>query len=69
MSQHLHCPHCNTAVFRKSNSGTRYKAKTTIMVLLKSGDIEFNCSGCKRAIILERTETKLRKAVFTVPRS
>jgi len=72
MSQHLHCPYCDKPVFRKSSSGDRLKTKTTIMVLHKSGALEFNCSACKRAIILPmqfRSEIKLRKAIFTVPKT
>lgn len=68
----LQCPHCEQTVFRKSTSGTQLKARTTIMVLHKSGEVEFNCAACKRAIILPmrfRDVIELRKAVFTIPKS
>lgn len=67
--KHLCCPHCARPIFRKSSSGARYKAKTSIVVLHKSGDVEINCGSCKRAVILARAKIELRKAVFTVPKS
>jgi predicted RNA-binding Zn-ribbon protein involved in translation (DUF1610 family) len=72
MDNPFQCPHCAKAVFRKSASGATLKAKATIIVLHKSGAVEFNCGACKRAIILPtqfRQEIALRKAVFTVPKS
>lgn len=72
MTQNLECPHCGFAVFRKASGGGRYKARTTIMVLHKSGDVEINCGKCKRALILPmqfRASVELRKAIFTVPKS
>jgi hypothetical protein len=68
-AKHLHCPHCDRPIFRKSSSGARYKAKTTIVVLHKSGDVEINCTACKRAVILSRGKIELRKSVFTIPKS
>jgi hypothetical protein len=69
----LQCPHCNGQVFRKSKSGSRYKARTSIVVLHKSGDIEINCASCKRAIILPATfktdNRQLRKAILTARKS
>jgi hypothetical protein len=35
----LICPHCDAQVFRKSTNGTRYKARTPIVVLHKSGEL------------------------------
>ena len=72
MDKHLHCPHCDQPIFRKSNSGTRLKARATILVLHKSGEVEFNCGACKRAVILPtafRAKVELRKAIFTVPKT
>ena len=72
MTSAFNCPHCAKAVFRKSSAGATLKAKATIIVLHKSGAVEFNCAGCKRAIILPtqfRQEVTLRKAVFTIPKS
>ena len=72
MDNPFQCPHCTKAVFRKGSAGAALKAKATIIVLHKSGAVEFNCGSCKRAIILPtqfRKEVALRKAVFTVPKS
>jgi uncharacterized C2H2 Zn-finger protein len=69
MPDELKCPHCEGQVFRKSNSGNRYKARTAIVVLHKSGELEINCASCKRAIILPtvfRSDNRsLRKAIYT----
>ena len=69
----LQCPHCDVQVFRKSKSGSRYKARTSILVLHKSGDVELNCPSCKRAIILPATfktdNRQLRKAILTARKS
>lgn len=72
MDDNLHCPHCHQPVFKKSNGGSRYKARTTIMVLHKGGDVELNCAACKRAVILPmqfRAKAELRKAIFTIPKT
>lgn len=72
MDDQLTCPHCAQPVFRKSNSGARYKVKTSILVLHKGGEIEFNCTACRRAIILPMRfppKIELRKAFFTIPKS
>ena len=65
----LACPHCAAQVFRKSAGGTRYKARTPIVVLHKSGELEINCHNCKRGIILPLTfktdNPVLRKAILT----
>lgn len=68
----LHCPHCDQPVFKKSSQGNRYKARTTIMVLHKGGGVEFNCTACKRAVILNMQfapKVELRKAIFTIPKT
>jgi DNA-directed RNA polymerase subunit RPC12/RpoP len=66
----LTCPHCGSRVFRKSSGGTRYKARTPIVVLHKSGELEINCAGCRRGVILPTTfksdNPVLRKAILTV---
>ena len=66
----LACPHCGGQMFRKSAGGSRYKARTPIVVLHKSGELEINCSSCKRGVILPVTFTsdnpQLRKAMLTV---
>lgn len=70
------CPHCGDPVFRKSGSGAKLKARTKILVLHKSGDVETNCPSCGKGILLPLVPSKdpqLRKAVvpdrrFVVPR-
>jgi len=60
------CPHCGQPVFRKSATGQKLKAKTRILVLHKSGDVEINCGGCGKGVLLPLAviegETELRKA-------
>ena len=44
------CPHCEKAVFQTSPS--KLKARTKILVIHKSGEIEIGCPECKRGILL-----------------
>lgn len=59
------CPHCGRPVFRTSSGGSKLKARTTILVLHKSGPVEINCGSCGRGILLPLvvdTQLELRKA-------
>ena len=73
MTNALACPHCGDALFRSAVDGTRLKARTTMLVLHKSGDVEINCVACKRGVLLPLAPLKdvpLRKAEtpkFIVP--
>lgn len=44
------CPHCEGAVFQASPS--KLKARTAILVLHKSGEVETSCPLCKKAVLL-----------------
>lgn len=46
------CPHCGSAVFRKSKDGAKLKAKTRILVLHKAGEVEINCGSCGKGVLL-----------------
>ena len=60
------CPHCGKPVFRKSAGGQKVKARTKILVLHKSGEVEINCPECGRGVLLPLTldegSPDLRKA-------
>jgi hypothetical protein len=65
----VNCPHCRRPIFRKSASGDRLKARVSILVLHKGGDVEVNCPHCRRGVLvpLRLDETaEVRKA--TSPR-
>lgn len=60
----LGCPHCGQSVFRPSQ-GTKLKARTTMLVLHKSGEVEINCGNCRAGVLIPLKlagEFKLRKA-------
>lgn len=64
----LACPHCGDALFRGAADGSRLKARTSMLVLHKSGDVEINCAACKRGVLLPLSPIKdapLRKATET----
>ncbi len=44
------CPHCDAALFR--SSGDKLKARTSMLVLHKSGNVEINCPSCRRGVYL-----------------
>lgn len=46
------CPHCSAPVFRQSAGGRKLKARTSILVLHKSGEVEINCSSCGKGVLL-----------------
>lgn len=46
------CPHCGKAVFRQSKDQKKLKAKTSIVVLHKGGDVEINCGSCGKGVLL-----------------
>lgn len=48
----LGCPHCAAQLFRASHDGTRVKARTSILVLYKSGEVEINCPSCSRGVLI-----------------
>lgn len=53
MSEHpMGCPHCGTALFQRSAGGAKLKARTSILVLHKSGDVEINCRKCGGGVFL-----------------
>lgn len=56
------CPHCGQDVFR-AGSG-KIKARTTMLVVHKSGDAEINCGSCGRGVIVGTVAVaeSLRKA-------
>lgn len=60
------CPHCARPIFRKSADGAKLKARTKILVLHKSGDVEINCASCGKGVLLPLqavgSEPELRKA-------
>lgn len=57
------CPHCQQPVFRRSESGTKFKLSRSAVVLTKAGDIEINCPSCRRPIIVGQfSDGGLRKA-------
>lgn len=62
----MQCPHCKAAVFSASADGQKLKARTSILVLHKSGDVEMNCPSCKHAILVPLKHSdgpfELRKA-------
>jgi hypothetical protein len=48
----LACPHCAALLFRASLDGSRVKARTSILVLHKSGEVEINCQSCRKGVIV-----------------
>lgn len=48
----MNCPHCARPIFRKSSGGEKLKARTKIVVLHKSGDVEINCGSCGKGVLL-----------------
>ena len=68
-SSQLACPHCGIEVFRKSANGSRLKARTPVVVLHSSGELEINCASCRRGIllpvVLKSDNPGLRKAILT----
>lgn len=66
MSSPLDCPHCGALMFRASKDGSRVKARTSILVLHKGGDVEINCAECGHGVLLPLTPATssvgLRKA-------
>jgi DNA-directed RNA polymerase subunit RPC12/RpoP len=48
----MDCPHCGHAVLRKGSRGDKLKARTSMLVLHKSGDVEVNCPHCRRGVLL-----------------
>lgn len=61
------CPHCDQPIFRASANGAKLKARTKILVLHKSGDVEINCSSCGKGVLLpleiREEQAGLRKAL------
>jgi hypothetical protein len=58
------CPHCQRPVFREQ--GAKQKAKTSMLVIHKAGDVEINCGSCGRGVLIPLAptgSTELRKAV------
>jgi hypothetical protein len=51
----MQCPHCTQPVFRLSQDGQKLKAKTSMLVLHKSGEVETNCGACGRGVIIPLT--------------
>lgn len=45
-----HCPHCGCGVF-VAKSG-KAKMRTSILVVHQTGEVESNCPGCRKAILL-----------------
>lgn len=59
------CPHCDRPVFKKSAGGSKLKARTRVLVLHKSGEVEIPCDSCGKGILLPlrfAPEDGLRKA-------
>lgn len=48
----MDCPHCGSAVFKAASDGRKLKARTKILVLHKSGEVEINCSRCGRGVLV-----------------
>ena len=48
----MECPHCKSPVFRMSPDGQKLKARTSMLVLHKSGDAEMNCGSCGHGVII-----------------
>lgn len=46
------CPHCGNPVFKSSSNGTKLKAKTSMIVLHKSGEVEINCGHCRKGVLV-----------------
>jgi len=74
MSTSLDCPHCARPLFRMVKSGDKLRARTNILVVHRSGDVEINCVECKRGVLVPLVPAKdvvLRKAAdgpkFVVP--
>lgn len=46
------CPHCKNPVFRQSNGGSKLKARTSMLVLHKAGEVEINCGCCGKGVLV-----------------
>lgn len=57
------CPHCGSPLFREANGG-KLKARTSMVVLHKAGDVEINCGGCGKGVLIGAISTlgEIRKA-------
>lgn len=65
----MNCPHCEQPLLRASSDGSKLRARTKIVVLHKSAEVEINCDTCGGPVILGKLEgVELKKAVrFVVP--
>lgn len=60
------CPHCQASIFKSSGDGAKIKARTSVIVIHKSGGVEINCQSCRQGVILPlamAAKWELQKAV------
>ena len=48
----MECPHCKAPVFRASSDAQKMKARTSMVVLHKSGEVELNCGACGKGVVV-----------------
>lgn len=48
----MRCPECSGRVFRASDDGSKVRAKTRVLVIRKSGEVEINCAHCKTPLVI-----------------
>lgn len=46
------CPNCEGKLFRASKDARKVKARTSMLILHKSGEVEINCPHCKQGVLL-----------------
>ena len=48
----MDCPYCGVPVFKPNGARTKLKARTTMIVLHKSGSVEINCGSCGQGVLV-----------------
>lgn len=52
----ISCPHCMAVLMRKSTEGNKLKARTSMCIMHRGGEIEINCGGCGKGVMLGKLE-------------
>lgn len=52
----IECPHCRAVLMRKSSEGNKLKARTSMCIMHRTGEIEINCGSCGKGVMLGKLE-------------
>jgi len=50
------CPHCQGVLMRKSTEGNKLKARTSMCIMHRTGEVEINCGSCGKGVLLGKLE-------------